>query len=103
MYVGRDFDVSDQSESEVYSLNFVNDLQSGETILSVVFALTVSEGTDADVATRLDGDPGLINTIAMQRITGLLPGVVYALQATVTTSLGNNISLWSRIPCEVIA
>lgn len=103
MYVGRDFDASDTTESEVYSLNFVNDLQSGETILSVVFAMTAAEGVDSDPSSRLDGAPSFIGTTAMQRVTGLVTGVVYTLAATVTTSLGNRITLWSRIPCEVIS
>ncbi len=97
MYVGRDFSPSDVGENEIYSLDFVNDLQSGETITAVTFTMTVAQGVDATPSARLNGSPGWTGTRTMQRCSGMLGGVTYTLQAVVTTSLGNTLSLFSHI------
>jgi hypothetical protein len=109
-YVGRDFDPAHPTESEVFSLDFVNVLQSGETIKSVSsVSLTVFQGTDVDPASHLSGSPNIFGTIVSQRIGGagapgggLIVGVTYTIAYTVFTSLRNIITLYSRIPCRAI-
>ena len=99
-------------ESETYGLNFVNDITSGETISSVVggaWNISVSQGTDSSASAHIIGaaaitapDGTTSNIATTQRISGLLPGVVYIVQAVVVTSLGNTKSLWSHIYGEAV-
>ena len=112
MFVGRNFDPQEAVESETFGLNFVNDITSGETISSVVggaWNISVTEGTDSTASSHIigaasivipDGATSLIATT--QRISGLNPGVLYCLQAVVTTSLGNTKSLFSHCYGEVV-
>jgi hypothetical protein len=102
VWVGADYQIMDVGENEVFGLNFVNDLPSGDSILSVVFTLTVKDGygTDPNPSAHLNGTPGVSGTTALQRLSGLLPGVTYILQAIVTTALGNTISLYSHVPTQ---
>lgn len=90
----------------------MNDLTSGETISTVVgnaWNISVVQGTDANASAHIIGaativtPDGATSAIAtVQRISGLQPGVVYAVQAVVTTSLGNTKSLWSRVFGEAV-
>ena len=108
MYAGRDFDRANPTENEVYSLDFVNDLQSGETINSVISAsLQVFQGVDTSPNSHLSGNPSISGTIVSQLIGGalapggnLLAGVTYTIIATVNTSLNNFITLYSRVACR---
>lgn len=103
MYVGQDFDAADPQESEVYSFDFVRDLAPGETIASAVWTCEVAPDSpvaDAGAATRLVGPPGNDGQVTMQRVAGLVDGVKYVLQAVVTSSLGNQVSLWSNVTCD---
>ncbi len=100
MYVGRDFDPEDVGENEVFTLDFVNDLASGETITSAVWKCEVKSGSDSQAASRLSGAPSNSGTKSSQRVAGLLTGVTYRLTAVVTTSLSNVISLWSHVACQ---
>jgi hypothetical protein len=103
--------VANPNESEVYSLDFVNELGTGETVSSVsAVALTVFQGTDANPGGHLSGAASILGSVVSQRIGGggapaggLLAGVTYTLSFTVLTSLSNTVTLYSRIPCRVIA
>jgi hypothetical protein len=99
MYVGVAFSPMDVGENEVFGLDFINDLPTGDSILSSSFTLIVDQGIDSNPSAHLNGAPGVGGTIALQRISGLLGGVNYLLQATVLTTLGNTISLNSFIRC----
>jgi hypothetical protein len=102
MYVGRDFDPSDEGENEVYSLDFVKDVASGETIVSAQWFLAVAEDSEAEDANAQDHivlDSTNAGTVSSQRIAGLVRGVKYVVQAKALTSQGNTKSLWSHIPC----
>lgn len=103
MFVGRDYDVADAGESQVYGIDFRNDMSASDTIVSVIFELTVASGTDPSPSSRLDGGPTIYSrTVVLQRVSDLISGVTYIIKATVQTSQDNTIVLWSRIPCEVI-
>ncbi len=100
MYVGRDFDPANTTESEVYSLDFTNELGSGETLMSVTAtALTVLQGTDADPSSHLSGSSSISGSIVSQRVANLTVGVTYTLAFTALTSASNYITLYSRIAC----
>lgn len=109
MYAGRDFSPMETAESEVFGLDFVNDLIAGEILTGATWTLTVIQGVDATPNTHLSGTPTLVTpagtsrlTATEQRISGLLPNVTYTAQAVVTTSNGNTKSLWSHIRGEPI-
>jgi hypothetical protein len=104
MYVGAEFSPAEQIESDVYGLDFVNDLDEGETLVSAAWYLTVVQGTDPTPNSHLVGVAELVTpegtsaqTATQQRISGLLPDVTYAVQAVVTTSEGNTKALFSHI------
>ena len=99
MFVGREFDVADPGENQVYGFDFVNDLNPGDTIVSQNSYLTVQTGIDSNPSSHLQGNPVLFTpTIVIQRIFDLLPGVTYDFQVVVTTQDGDVLSLYSRIP-----
>lgn len=103
MYVGQDFSVCDPSENELYALDFVNDLASGEFLVASTWSCTVSQGTDPNPSARLSGSAHVFGTtITTQRVLGGIAGVSYVLQATVTTTSGNTLVLWSHSRVEVI-
>ncbi len=100
MYVGRDFDPANTTESEIFSIDFTNELSTGETILSVSSTtLTVFQGTDADPSSHLSGSSSVSGAIVSQRVANLTTGVTYTLAFTVLTTLSNTITLFSRIAC----
>lgn len=100
MYCGRDFDPADQSESEPYTLDFVNDLAAGETLTSATWTCAVapdSRAQDASASTRLSGSAATSGTQTSQRVVGLLPGVKYILRAVAVTNQGNTRVLYSHV------
>jgi hypothetical protein len=110
MYVGRDFDPANPTEGEVYSMDFGNTLQSGESINVASITMTVFQGVDSNPS-HLSGSPVISpsGTVVSQRIGGsaapggsLLAGVTYTISYTVTTNLTDAITLYSRIPCRAI-
>ena len=104
MYVGRDFSPQEWGESEVFGLDFINDLEAGEYLNSSVWTITIKRGYDPLPSIHLEG-PSLpiiplgsnFKTATIQRIGGLFPDVTYTVHAYVITSLGNTRSLWSHI------
>lgn len=100
MWCGKDFQAMDPVENQSLTMNFVNDLDQGETILSANVLCEVSSGTDASPSSRLTGSPAISGTNVSQRVSGLLPGVVYRLRYVVTTSTGNTTELYTHQPCQ---
>jgi hypothetical protein len=103
MYVGRDFDPSDTGESERYTFDFINDVQSGDFIEGAVWTCEVaakSANTAPNAAACIDGPAVFTGTRTTQRVTGMVPGVTYCLTATVTTALLDTVSLWSHVECK---
>lgn len=101
MYVGNDFDPSDVGEIENYGFDFTAILGVGETIVSATWVCSVVNGTDPSPSSRLYGTPINTTTITTQKISTLLGGVQYRLQAIATTSFGQVLSLWSHVTCNV--
>lgn len=96
----------DQAESQVLALDFVNDLQSGESISTSSWTIAVapnSEGVDATPSARLIGGSSILSTtVTAQRVATLVPDVNYVLQALVTTTLSNTLSLFSHVQGETV-
>ena len=102
MYVGRDFDPAQSGETNAYGFDFVNDLNPAinEVIVGSTWSVAVSQGSDASPSSHLIGGQFLSSpTITSQQIGGLVSGVTYIVMATVVTSAGNTLELWSHIPC----
>lgn len=99
MYAGRDFDPADPGENEIYTFDFVNDLASNEALQSAVWTCAAVAGVDANAASCVIGTASVLATKTSQRISGLLPGVRYLLQAKGVTNLGNTVSLYSHANC----
>ena len=71
-----------------------------EVIVGSTWSVAVSQGSDASPSSHLIGGPFLSSpTITSQQIGGLVSGVTYIVMATVVTSAGNTLELWSHIPC----
>jgi hypothetical protein len=103
MYVGRDFDPSDTGESERYTFDFANDMQAGDAITAATWTCEVaakSAAADAGAAGYIDGPAVYTGTKTTQRVTGMQPGVIYCLTATITTALLDTVSLWSHVECK---
>ena len=104
MFCGRDFSPQEADESEVLGLDLVNDLDTGETLMSSTWSIVVVDGVDANPAPHLQGPcievvpiGASLKTATIQRVGGLLPGVTYLVKAEVITTRGNVRSLWSHI------
>lgn len=115
MYAGTNYSPADEVESEVFGLNFVNDLNlnDGEIITSITggaFTIAVastSPGTDPAPTSHLIGSAAIVvpegatTMIAVvQRISGLLPNVIYVIGAVVGTNLGNTKQLFTYLNGE---
>ena len=79
------------------------------TVVGGVWNISVAQGTDTNASAHIIGGAtivtpdGATSAIAtVQRISGLLPGVVYSVQAVVTTNIGNTKSLWAHVFGEVV-
>jgi hypothetical protein len=104
MYAGRDFSPQETQESEPIGLDFVNDLDDGEFLMSSVWDMAAVSGLDLTPELRLEGPSIVIEpegsndkTATVQRVGNLVPGVTYRVRATVITTYGNTRSLWSHI------
>lgn len=104
MYMGRDFSPQQRQESEVFGIDFVNDLEHEEQLLDSIWTIEVVQGYDPAPQYHLEGPcdevvpfGSNLKTATIQRIGGLWPDVTYKLEATVTTNQGNSRSLWSKV------
>jgi hypothetical protein len=103
MYAGHDFTPSGSGEIELYSFIFTPLLAPGETIVSTGWAAAVDSGAgDAAVASRIIGSAAIADATVSQLAGTFLPGVTYRLYASVVTSRGQSLTLWSRVYCPTI-
>lgn len=94
------FTPANAGESEVYGFDFAKDLPEGDSISTVTFGIAVVSGTDPDPASHLTGQPSVSGTQTLQRVQDLIAGVIYTLEATVVTTMGNTLVLWAPIICQ---
>ena len=104
MYCGRDFSPQENGESEVLGLDFINDLEHDEQLLSSRWTIHVTQGLDPNPKVHLEGTSVTIvpfgsnlKTATIQRVGGLWHDVTYAVRAIVITNQGNTRNLWSHI------
>jgi len=88
----------------VLGLDFVNDVDTGEVLMSSTWDVLVVAGVDLRNISVLQGPcievvpiDGSLKTATIQRVGNLLPGVTYRVRAEVVTTRGNVRSLWSHI------
>lgn len=103
MQITTGFSPSDVGEAEFYGFDFSRLLGSGETIVGATWICTLVNGTDASPSSRLSGSPILNGGITTQFVSGLLAGVTYSLQALVTTSAGQTLSLYAHVTCQALS
>lgn len=102
MYAGRDFDVSDVLESEIYAFDYQNMLAPGDALLSGAWTLALVSGVDASPSSRLVGPSLRLSTYQLgHRITGLQPGCVYTLSCIAQTYLSDELLLWAYVRTEL--
>lgn len=102
MYCGQDWDPIDPNETDVFSLDFRNDLNPNEGINTVInWSIGVTYGTDPTPSARLVGNAGISGTITSMVMTTPQPGVTYWLAALIQTTAGRRIELFSHVPCTV--
>ncbi len=104
MYLGREFSPQQFIESEVFGMDFANDVDDQEQLISSVWTIVVAQGEDPNPTVHLEGLPIVViplgsnlKTASIQRIGGLWPDVTYKVEATVITDRGNTRSLWTNI------
>lgn len=104
MYLGRDFSPQQVGESEVFGLDFVDDLEHNEQLISSKWIIEVIEGVDPNPKIHLEGTSAVViplgsnfKTCSVQRIGGLWPDVTYRVEASVLTTQGNTRSLWTHV------
>lgn len=93
------FPPADGVESKIYGFDFKRGLSDDEDITSADFEIFVIDGTDVSASGHLIGPAIVAGTQVRQRVAGLVPGVAYVLQATVSTNQGSTKSLWGRVEC----
>lgn len=99
----QDFPVCNTADNQPYSIDFINDVQTGETVVSATVSLTLFSGVDSNPNGHLQGTYTINNnTIVTQPIAGLLPNNVYSLNISAFTSLAYTVELYALIPCAPV-
>jgi len=88
------------TDSLNYKFNFLSQLAPGETISTAVTTASVYTGVDANAAAVVSGVASISGTQVTQLLVGGVPGVVYQILCTITTSLGQTISLSTYLYIE---
>lgn len=103
----RDFPVIDPGETKYLPISIepeegaaFSPLATGETIISVVFSISVVTGVDALPASHFIGSPIISGKIVMQLAGGFLRGVTYEIEAIVTTSGNQVLTPYTNLLCE---
>jgi hypothetical protein len=95
----------DPGETQPYSIDFSNQLATGDSIVSAAAALVADQGSDRSASSWLVGSPTTNGTVVSQVIggampNGLQPGVVYRLTFLIATASGRALSDYGLIPCS---
>ena len=99
----QDFPVCNTADNQPYSIDFVNDVQNGETVASAIITLTLFSGVDSNPNGHIQGSSAISGgTIVTVPIAGLLPNNVYSLNIVATTSLNYQVELYALIPCSPV-
>lgn len=89
------------TENEQFTFNYSQVLATGESIVSTNCVVEVKEGTDANPSAILPGGStsGVVNGAQVAiRVYNGLDGVIYRLEMTATTDLGNVYTIVGDLP-----
>ena len=86
-----------QSSSVLYSWDFTSLLQFSEIIGSAFIDVSVYSGTDPIPYIILSGLPSISGNVVSQLITGGVEGVIYNVDCSAVTSLGQTLIISSYI------
>lgn len=107
MLITQTFDDAEAIETDVYSFDFRRDVASADEVVSAVFTLSLVSGVDANPAGHLVGIAAISanlvdgrDTVASQRISGLVAGCVYRVSCQATSNQGNTPNLYSHVTCR---
>lgn len=81
------------SEGVNVPFDFISRLGSSETISTQVVTCTVWSGVDASPSSMISGSASHSGSVVTQLVIGGVAGVTYYLLCTITTSLGQTLSL----------
>ena len=87
-------------EKVLLSMDFSLNLASGETLVSSVWTIALTSGTDSGVGSRVSGAPSNSNTVASQLFnftSGMTSGSTYLITCSATTSVGEVLVGYSDI------
>lgn len=100
MNVSDEFSYARADETRDYGMDFVNDLNTTETIISAMVTMTLISGTDpALMSSHVSGAASVSGTVVSQRITGLVVGCRYNVEFVATTSNGTILSNDADLEC----
>lgn len=88
-----DFTQKRAEETEVFTVDFINVLASGETITAASWANTVIKGIDPSPSAMVHGSSTINGSMVCQLLTAGVPGCTYRPLCTVTTSMGQTLVL----------
>jgi len=115
MYVGQDWDDLEPTEDDVFSLEFTQDLQPGQSINTPVWSCALVQTFTgftpdpspnsritgaANVTTEANPATGATRSFTNQAISGAVQGNRYLLSATVQTSDGRTLTRHSFFNCR---
>lgn len=86
------------TESENFTFDFNPVLGTGETLSTATCTAVTQQGSDTSPSSILVGSPAIGSGKATQRVSGGVDDNTYRLIMTVTTSLGNTLTLTGDIP-----
>jgi hypothetical protein len=108
MHTNADFPPANPVEVQPYTIDFINDLPTGQFVLGAAVTISLFQGTDPSPNSHIVGSPQItanpagVNTMILQRVGGLLAGNIYSLNMVATTSVGFEIELYALIPCVAV-
>jgi hypothetical protein len=108
VHCGVDFPVANPADFGPYTIQFDNDLPTGEFVNGVTVTMTLFDGTDPNPNSHLIGSPQItpnlagVNTWVLQRVGGLLAGNIYSINMVATSNQGFTMELYALIPCEPV-
>lgn len=103
-----DFTPINQPETDIFAFDFTSVLLAGETITGMApdantaWTIGVETGTDATPESHKVGPSQLQGNLIVQKVGGLIAGVVYWFSGAVLTSNGRTLLLWAACDCGVI-
>lgn len=105
MHTGIDFPVCNPADTQPFTIDFLNDLPTGELVVAATVTLTVFQGTDANPSVHIIGTvPSAITSgrFVSQILQGLIAGNIYSLNMIATTTSGYTIELYALLPCAAV-